>query len=84
MSQVHRLKSRTFFFGLLQAGVRSFDVRLNDRKFEVGDMIDLHEWNAETETFTTRTAVFEIRYVEANIVDGINEGYVVLGLIPVQ
>ena len=78
--KIHKLKSSPFFFGLMEVGIRTFDVRLNERKFSAGDVVDFHEYNLEEERFTGRTKVFRIKYVEANLTGGLKDGHVVIGL----
>jgi hypothetical protein len=41
MMRVHRLKSRPEFFQPIATGERMFTLRRNDRKFKVGDIIEL-------------------------------------------
>jgi Domain of unknown function (DUF3850) len=47
MNRVHELKVWPPYFDQIAAGVKTFDVRRNDRGFQVGDVLILHEWNPE-------------------------------------
>lgn len=59
----HELKTWPQYFQRVWDGVKTFEVRKNDRDFQVGDGVTLHEWNPETETYTGRHAITEIRYI---------------------
>lgn len=50
----HTLKMWPESFEALWVGAKAFDIRLDDRAFEVGDTIDFHEYNPTTKTFTGR------------------------------
>lgn len=41
--QHHRLKTETHYYQLVEAGIKTFELRINDRNFRVGDMITLYE-----------------------------------------
>ena len=44
-------------------GSKSFEVRINDRDFCVGDYLLLQEYDPETETFTGRALLRQITYI---------------------
>lgn len=88
----HTLKSWPQFFEPVWTGIKSFEVRLNDRGFEVGDVLYLHEWDPKraqeqlveglapgyTGRVVMRHIVFMLRDTEFR--GGLNQGWVVLGL----
>jgi len=45
----HRLKIWPQFFTPVNEGLKTFEVRENDRGFQMGDTVTLSEWNPETE-----------------------------------
>jgi len=61
----HNLKTWPKFFEMVRSGRKTFELRVNDRNFQVGDILDLHEWVPETETYTGRR---ECRLV-ADVID---------------
>lgn len=59
----HHLKTWPQYFEAIIAGIKSFEVRINDRNYEVGDCLQLEEYNPRKKEFTNRRAHFEITYV---------------------
>jgi len=39
----HRLKAETHYYQLVEQGIKTFELRVNDRDFQVGDMVTLCE-----------------------------------------
>ena len=79
----HKLKVWPEYFKALKDGTKTFDVRLNDRNFQIGDLLILQEWNPPTKSYTGQEIERKIVYIlggtDAQIF-GIREGYCVLGL----
>lgn len=73
----HTLKTWPEYFALSWAGLKPFEIRINDRSFLNGDSIALVEYNPAYELYTGRV----IRgYVESVLVDsiGVEKGFVIL------
>ncbi|MBQ1293271.1 MAG: DUF3850 domain-containing protein [Clostridiales bacterium] len=80
--RVHFLKLREVFFEDVRTGVKSFEVRKNDRGFRIGDLVEFYRLNKDgTKDYDVR-----IRKRICYILDhdrfppGVPEGYVILGL----
>lgn len=60
MNKIHELKTLQPFFGDVRCDAKSFEVRKNDREFEVGDILILREWDGEkyTNDFTGRVITY--------------------------
>jgi hypothetical protein len=64
MSVIHDLKAWPVYYRAVISGEKTFDVRKgNDRKFLVGNFVDLREWDPETNQYTGAHAVRKITYV---------------------
>lgn len=72
----HELKIATEYFEAVAEGVKNFEIRRNDRGFEVRDVLELREYNADT-GYTGRVVTREVTYMTSY---GQVEDYVVLGL----
>ncbi len=59
----HRLKVWPEYFEPLVAGEKKFEIRVNDRCFEVGDMLVLREFDQETEKYTGRAVFADVTYI---------------------
>lgn len=49
--KIHELKTVQPYFNDVACGFKKFEVRKNDRDFEVGDMVILKLYNKENESF---------------------------------
>jgi hypothetical protein len=88
---VHILKTWPEFFNDAILGIKSFELRKNDRDFKVGDTLVLHEFIPEMPSssrrsrgyFTGRICRFRIIYVLKDIEFGLSPGYCILGMTTV-
>ena len=48
---IHELKCHPEFFAALASGVKTFEIRKNDRGFKVGDLIALNEFRPDEEPY---------------------------------
>jgi hypothetical protein len=73
------LKTIQPYFDDIIDGTKKFEVRYNDRKFKVGDILILGEWSESKGQMTGRALVTEVDYV-LDDVRFCKSGYVVLQL----
>lgn len=76
----HKLKLWTDFFE--DTYRKPFELRLNDRGFQVGDLLHLCEFENGTATYTGRECMREVTYVLPEGSPGLADGFVGLGLGP--
>ncbi|MBE6693404.1 MAG: DUF3850 domain-containing protein [Ruminococcaceae bacterium] len=77
MAKTHDLKISSVYFDDVKNGKKPFEVRYNDRNFEVGDILNLREYDRGS--YTGREVKKKVSYVLDNR-EYCKEGYVVLGL----
>lgn len=85
---VHKLKSWSMFFKDILSGERTSDIRcIDDRRFKVGDYMDLCEWNPVKNIYTGRVQKVQITYIQGNKSnpcaishDALKDNYVVLSI----
>lgn len=76
----HELKILPKWFEDVQANKKNFEIRKNDRNFEVGDYLILKEWDIKG-SFTGRYVIRQIEYIyKGDGAYGLSKGYCVLGL----
>ena len=86
MSATHSLKCHPVPFQALWDGLKPYEVRHNDRGFEVGDTLILSEltppgeWEPVSETCTGRTVTARVTYMTKGGEWGLNPPLCVLGL----
>lgn len=78
MRQPHYLKTVSPFFEDIESGKKTFEVRLNDRDFRVGDMLCLQHF-VPPETYTGKEIQACITYI-LNDKRFCKDGYVVMGI----
>lgn len=61
--QTHDLKILPEYFEPVLQGTKTFEIRCNDRNFQVGDLINLHEFSEATNTYTGRIIHRKISYI---------------------
>jgi hypothetical protein len=77
---VHDLKTWPEFFNAVEHGAKSFEIRKDDRNFQVGDILCLREWDPATKDYTGRSIRKTIRYILRDALQfGLQEGYAILG-----
>jgi hypothetical protein len=81
--KIHELKTFTQFFQPILDGYKTFEIRLNDRDFHVGDLIILSEIDPDNCLDTGRKSAFRITYIlTSDDFHGISHGYVCMSIIP--
>lgn len=71
----HDLKILTKYYELQQAGLKKWEIRDNDRNFQIGDTLTLNEWTGTR--YTGRTLAVEVTFVYKSS-HMLKEGYVIL------
>jgi ASC-1-like (ASCH) protein len=80
--KTHELKMYSSYFIKVKEGLKTFEVRKNDRDFKVGDIFRLTEINEMTGLETGRyLSAFKITYILNEFVPALREGYVVFSFI---
>ena len=79
----HDLKTLPEYFAAVESGVKNFEVRRNDRNYQVGDKLELY--NSVSENFYGAEFVERwVTYVLPGGQFGIEPGFVVMGLSEVK
>jgi len=76
----HRLKVAPEFWGDLYSGAKTFEIRKNDRDYQVGDFLELNAYDKSQDKFinTYKTLFFKVSCVFNAF--GLQDGFVCLGL----
>ena len=78
MSKIHNLKLLTTFCDDVYNGIKTFEIRENDRNYHVGDCLVLREWNGRE--FTGRNIVRYVSYILYDWQAGLKDGYCIMSL----
>lgn len=75
----HELKCWPEYFAPLMQRAKSFEIRKDDRRFMVGDVLFLREWSPVEQRYTGPSITREVVYI-TTFPDGLRDGYVCMGL----
>lgn len=77
----HDLKMWPEYFEAVLSGAKPFEMRRNDRGFEVGHGLRLVEWSPISDSFTGRVCKRRVTYILEDAEDfGLAAGFAVLGM----
>lgn len=79
---VHTLKCWPEPFAALKSEIKSFEIRNNDRNFEVCDVLQLQEWNPIDRKYTGRELFRRVTLILSNPEFGVKPDYVVMAVVP--
>lgn len=74
----HNLKTHMAPFAAIASGTKKADLRLNDRNYQVGDILCLEEFNENTQERTGREIMARVTHIQEGY--GLQEGYVMLSI----
>jgi ASC-1-like (ASCH) protein len=80
MNTTHDLKTWPVYWEAIAEGRKPFEVRKNDRNYQVGDTLRLHWFDPEKVEFNGGLIEAEVTYMLAGPAFGIEAGTVVLGI----
>lgn len=79
-TSIHKLKIMPRFFAAVCDGTKTFEVRKNDRGFQVGDILELQEWLPDS-GYTGRVIRRKVTYIlYGDTFAGLNNSYVVMAI----
>lgn len=79
----HFLKLVVKYFDDVDSGKKTFELRNNDRDYQVGDRLILLEWDWMEEKYTERMTVKKVTYILHDD-EFLRTGIVCLGIQPIQ
>jgi hypothetical protein len=79
---LHELKTWPEFHEPIWLGKKSFDIRFNDRNFQVGDILVLREWDPELGDYTGRSITVDVTYILHGPQFGVEDGCVIMSIKP--
>ena len=76
---IHDLKILPEYFRNVRDGKKNFELRKNDRDFNVNDILHLKEWNGSK--YTGRSLMRKIKYILKDCPEyGLNKDFLIIGL----
>lgn len=81
MAFTHHLKTWPEWFAPVRAGQKPFEIRLDDRNFEIGDILELEEWDPDTKAYTGESYLARVIFIARDL-PGLEPGYCAMGIAP--
>lgn len=82
---IHELKLNKRFFSAVASGRKNFEIRKDDRDYQVGDILILKEWDDIMNNFSGRSVKRQITYIYCGCGQyGLARDYVVMALKEVE
>lgn len=78
---IHELKTLPEYFEAIIKGEKLFEIRKNDRFFQVGDLLALNEFDIKNVSYTGRSCIVYIDYI-LNSEEFCKSGFVVMSIKP--
>lgn len=76
---IHELKIIPKYYNAVQCGIKNFELRKDDRDYQVGDWLILREW--KDGEYTGKVTGREIQYILRDAQEyGLEKGYCIIGL----
>lgn len=80
MNKLHILKIKEKYLRAIENGLKLFELRKNDRDYQVADLIRFVDCNGQN-YLKSSNCLYEITYVLKNVPEyGLDEDYCILGL----
>ena len=81
--KVHTLKTIQPYYDAVVKGYKTFEYRLNDRKFEVGDVLHLKEYNSITKRLTGDESFYLVKYIVQEVFS-LPTNYCIMGIEKIE
>lgn len=79
--KIHLLKIRPEYFQAIWDEKKPFEIRKDDREYQVGDVLNLREWNDETGMYTSRGLCVRVTYILRDCPEyGLMDGFCIMGI----
>lgn len=76
----HELKTWPEYFDAIKRGDKTFEVRRDDRGFQVGDKLRLREWMPKTQRYSGREITADITFIMRNPQFGVSVGFCAMAI----
>jgi uncharacterized protein YqfB (UPF0267 family) len=77
MKKYHYLKTWPVFYADVECGAKTFEIRKNDRNFQVGDILCLREYEPKTKKYSGEFLLVSVDYtIHLNGLPDIPDGFI--------
>lgn len=81
MPKVIKKKILPWYYEAVSSGIKRFELRKDEDDVQVGDIVELWEWDDDIQGYTGRNMLCRVTYVLRNVPEyGLMEGYCIFGI----
>ena len=80
---IHYLKTWPVYYQSTKLGLKTFELRKNDRNYQVGDVLCLQEYDPEKEEYTGDEMLLKVPYMLSNPTF-VPDGYVIMSTVRID
>ena len=84
MSSIHHVKTWPAYWEAIADGRKTFEIRIDDRRYAEGDTVYHHEWDPDASVRTGRVMRAQVGYVLHGPAFGLAHGFVVFAQHDIQ
>ena len=78
-NKIHEIKIYPQYYKAIMSGEKTFELRKNDRNYQVGDILNLKEWDGEN--YTGHSTMRRVSYIyKGTDKYGLSKGYCILSI----
>ena len=77
--RIHQIKIQDKFYRAIASGTKTFEIRNNDRNYQVGDLLKFNVINDNKVTIHQPEVLYMITYILQDV-PGLKLGYVIFGI----
>ena len=81
--RVHKLKVWPEFYHKIKTNEKRYEIRKADRDYQVGDLLDMSEWDPATAETTGKSLMRRVTYIMRDLA-GLQPGYCLMSIEPIE
>lgn len=82
---IHHIKCWPEYFESIENGIKTFELRKDDRNYKIGDTLVIRDFDPDTATYSGKFLIRIVNYKMSDSLMGLQYGYCILGLsIPIH
>lgn len=77
---IHELKTEAIYFDAIVDKRKTFELRRNDRNFQIGHILHLRKLTSDCQYYTGEECLVKVTYMLSGGKFGLEEGYCIMGI----
>ena len=84
--KIHKLKCWPMWYDQIERGEKTFEARVDDRGYEVGDILELRRWDPDLEDYTGVSMCHKVTSIlhASGTGNAVRPGYCIMSIQPLE